>query len=78
MTLRFYRGGPEAFGRLYGSHWHSVGGECGCFIAERVGAVIPINTYYDSEPGLSQGIDPCGKGINLTALLPLEDEDVET
>ena len=76
MVLRFYTGGPQAIrgtvywrtrNRISAVEWVS-----GCWIAWRVGAHIPRDTYGDADPHLSQERHGWG-GVNRTALLPIEE-----
>ena len=70
MVLRFYPGGPQA---IRGSaYWRTRNHISGCWIARRVGAHIPRDTYGDADPHLSQEWYGRG-GVNRTALLPIEE-----
>ena len=72
MKLVAYLGGPRVRAGDY--YWlyrrgHYVEGLCGA--ADRAGADIPSDTYLEADIQVS-AIDSVIRGVNTTAILPLE------
>lgn len=74
MKLVFYLGGPRAIRDVWGVPFWMTSDEChtGCWVARKAGARIPKSTYHGSLVEMSQILSYSGRGMNYTAILPIE------
>ena len=71
----FYVGGPQAvpYKTTWTTPWEGeVSFKYGCEIVREMGAEIPPDTYDKADPQVSQ-VEWEDRGLNTTALLPLEE-----